>query len=186
MAKMFIKDGWVDAQSGERYAVKNPANGTIVDEVPAAGDADVDLAIRAAQEAFAGWAETSPDDRAALLRKGIELVRSQAGEIAAMLTAEQGKPLFEAHGELNHFLHGIEFYAGLSSKIRGAQVPLPDTLGKHAYGLVLKRPVGVSVGIVPWNFPLTLMGTKIGPALIPWRPAAPSSSNRREPRRWPP
>ncbi|MFQ5399247.1 MAG: aldehyde dehydrogenase family protein [Anaerolineae bacterium] len=166
MAQMFINGEWVGAASGETYEVKNPANGELVDTVPFAGAADVNAAVQAAQAAFSGWAAMSPDDRASLLRKGISLVEEHAKEIAALLTAEQGKPLFEASGELHHFLHGMEFYAGLSSKIRGAQVPLPPTLNKGAYGLVIKQPVGVSVGIVPWNFPLTLMGTKVGPALI--------------------
>ena len=170
MAKMFINGQWVDAQSGEIYEVKNPANGKVVDSVPSADKEDVEKAIHAAQAAFPVWADTSPDERAALLRKGIQAVEAHAQEIAALLTAEQGKPLFEASGELHHFLHGMEFYAGLASKIRGAQVPLPPALGKHAYGLVLKRPVGVCVGIVPWNFPLTLMGTKVGPALIAGNP----------------
>jgi len=170
MAKMFIAGQWADALSGETYEVRNPANGQVVDTAPAAGRADVDAAVATAQAAFKGWAETSPDDRAALIRKGLQLVEAHAKEITALLTAEQGKPLFEAQGELHHFLHGLEFYAGLASKIRGDQVPLPPALGKHAYGLVLKRPVGISVGIVPWNFPLTLMGTKVGPALISGSP----------------
>ena len=170
MANMYINGEWVAAHSGETYPVNNPADGTLVDEVPLAGELDVKKAIQAAQDAFPSWADTSPDERANRLRNGVEAVRSNADEIASLLTAEQGKPLFEAHGELHHLLHGLEFYAGLSSKIRGSQVPLPDTFGKHAYGLVVKRPVGISVGIVPWNFPLTLMGTKVGPALIAGNP----------------
>jgi succinate-semialdehyde dehydrogenase/glutarate-semialdehyde dehydrogenase len=141
-----------------------------VDTVPAASREDVDLAVKAAQAALPGWADTSPDDRAALIRKGLHKVEEQSKAIAELLTAEQGKPVFEAQGELHHFLHGMEFYAGMASKLRGAQVPLPPALGKHAYGLVLKRPVGVSAGIIPWNFPLTLMGTKVGPALIAGNP----------------
>lgn len=167
---MFINGQWADAQSGETYPVINPANGKIVDTVPSANRADVELAVKHAQAALAAWAEIPPDDRAALIRKGLQRVEAQAKELAELLTAEQGKPLFEAQGELHHFLHGMEFYAGLASKLRGAQVPLPPALGKHAYGLVLKRPVGISVGIIPWNFPLTLMGTKIGPALIAGNP----------------
>lgn len=166
MAQMFVNGQWADALSGEAHEVNNPANGSLVDTAPMAGKEDVQAAVRAAHLAFPAWADTSPDDRAALLRKGIQAVEANAKEITALLTAEQGKPLFEASGELHHFLHGMEFYAGLSSKIRGSQVPLPPALGKHAYGLVVKRPLGVCVGIVPWNFPLTLMGTKVGPALI--------------------
>jgi succinate-semialdehyde dehydrogenase/glutarate-semialdehyde dehydrogenase len=170
MSKMFINGQWADALNGETYPVFNPANGKVVDTVPAASREDVELAVKAAQAALPGWAAASPDDRAMLIRKGLHLVEEQAKEIAELLTAEQGKPVFEAQGELHHFLHGMEFYAGLASKLRGAQVPLPPALGKHAYGLVLKRPVGVCVGIVPWNFPLTLMGTKVGPALIAGNP----------------
>jgi succinate-semialdehyde dehydrogenase/glutarate-semialdehyde dehydrogenase len=157
-------------QGRRTIEVTNPAKGTIVDRVPLGGPEDVETAVQAARKAFAGWAGTSPDDRAALLRKGIQLVEENAEEIVQLLTSEQGKPLFEAQGELHHFLHGMEFYAGLASKIRGSQVPLPPTLSKNAYGLVIKKPVGISVGIVPWNFPLTLMGTKVGPALIAGNP----------------
>src|SRR5205807_9769497 len=70
--------------------------------------------------------------------------------------------LFEANLEIHHLVHGLEFYAGLASKVRGSYVPLPQ---KGAYGLVVRQPIGVCGAIVPWNFPLTLMGTKLGPAL---------------------
>ncbi len=166
MAQMFINGEWTDAASGEVYEVRNPANGEVVDTAPLAGEADVEKAVAAAKAAFPIWAKTPADDRAKILRKGIELIEAHAKEIQALLSAEQGKPVFEAAGELHHLLHGLEFYAGLASKIRGVQTPLPPTLGKNVYGMVLRRPVGVSVGIVPWNFPLTLMGTKVGPALI--------------------
>ena len=166
MAQMFINGVGVDAQSGRTYDIKNPATGELIDTVPFGEAADAETAVAAAVAAFPGWADTAPDDRANLLRKGIALVEENAKEIIGLLTAEQGKPLFEAQGEFHHFLHGMEFYGGLASKIRGAQVPVPPAMGKHNYGLVFKRPVGVAVGIVPWNFPLTLMGTKIGPALV--------------------
>jgi succinate-semialdehyde dehydrogenase/glutarate-semialdehyde dehydrogenase len=166
MAQMLINGELVDAASGDTYEVRSPANGEVVEEVPLAGAADASAAVRAAAEAFPAWRDTSPDERSDLIRKGLALVHEHRDEIVSLLTAEQGKPLFEAKGELHHFLHGVEFYAGLASKIRGAQVPLPPTLNKGAYGMVVKQPVGIAVGIVPWNFPLTLMGTKVGPALI--------------------
>src|SRR5207244_1803752 len=78
------------------------------------------------------------------------------------LSNEQGKPLGDSQREIEHFMHGMNFYAGLASKIRGSYVPLPDN---KMYGMVLKQPVGVTGAIVPWNFPITLMGTKVGPAL---------------------
>lgn len=166
MAQMYINGAWANAHSGRTYDIVNPATGELIDTAPFGEAADAQTAVAAAVAAFSGWADTSPDDRANLLRKGIDLVAAHAKEITALLTAEQGKPLFEASGEFHHFLHGMEFYAGLASKIRGAQVPVPPAMGKHNYGVIFKRPVGVAVGIVPWNFPLTLMGTKIGPALI--------------------
>lgn len=156
---------WVEAGGGERVEVNNPANGAVVGSVPKGGAADANLAVEAAAKAFDSWSQTDPDDRAAAINKGVAKVKANMAELAALLSAEQGKPVFEASGEIHHFLHGMTFYAGLASKIRGSQVPLPSTMGKHAFGLVLKNPVGVCAAIVPWNFPITLLGTKIGPAL---------------------
>ncbi len=144
--------------------VLNPATEEVVDTVPRAGPDDVDAAVAAARRAFDSWAKTDPDERAHKIRDGLARVRAHAQEVADLLVREQGKPLHEATGELSHFLHGMEFYADLASKQRGVYAPLPSALGK-AYGLVIRRPVGVCAAIVPWNFPLTLMGTKIGPAL---------------------
>lgn len=165
-ARMFINGEWKEAQSGKTVDVINPSNGSVVEAVPQGSKADARAAIDAAAAAFPAWSETSPDERSELLVKGIEKVREKMNELANTLSAEQGKPVFEAQGEIKHFLHGMTFYAGLASKIRGAQVPLPPEMGKYSYGLVIKRPVGVCAAIVPWNFPITLMGTKIGPALI--------------------
>lgn len=166
MTSMYIGGEWVNAESGDTQEVKSPYDGSTVDTVPLGGRADARRAIEAATAAFPGWADTSADERAALLLKGVAKVKENAKDLAKTLSAEQGKPVFEAMGEIHHFLHGMTFYAGLSGKIRGAQVPLPPDMGKHSYGLVLRMPVGVCAAIVPWNFPITLMGTKIGPALI--------------------
>jgi succinate-semialdehyde dehydrogenase/glutarate-semialdehyde dehydrogenase len=121
--------------------------------------------VAAAKAAADQWADSAPDTRAELLRQGIANVKNQVKELAALLTREQGKPLFEAGGEIHHFLHGMQFYADLASKIRGEVAPLPPAMNPKSYGVVMPFPVGVSVGIVPWNFPITLMGTKVGPAL---------------------
>jgi succinate-semialdehyde dehydrogenase / glutarate-semialdehyde dehydrogenase len=98
------------------------------------------------------------------MRAGIAKVQENAKEIAQLLVREQGKPFSEAMGELHHFLHGMNYYADLASKIEGVYANLPSALGR-AYGMVIKKPIGVSAAIVPYNFPLTLMGTKVGPAL---------------------
>jgi succinate-semialdehyde dehydrogenase / glutarate-semialdehyde dehydrogenase len=166
MARMFVNGEWVGASGGETMDVLSPFDGSVVASVPRASREDARSAIHAAEDALPEWADTAPDQRASLLLAGVERVKAQSKELAKLLSAEQGKPVFEAQGEIHHFLHGLTFYAGLASKIRGAQVPLPPDMGAHSYGLVMKRPVGVCGAIVPWNFPITLMGTKVGPALI--------------------
>jgi succinate-semialdehyde dehydrogenase/glutarate-semialdehyde dehydrogenase len=165
MAQMYINGEWVGAFSGKTYEVVNPANGEVVDTAPLGGVEDARDAIAAAKSAATTWASTAPDARADCIRKGIENVKANLPELATLLTKEQGKPLFEANGELHHFLHGMQFYADLVSKIRGELAPLPPAMNPKSYGVIMPFPVGVSVGIVPWNFPITLMGTKVGPAL---------------------
>ncbi len=159
---MLIGGERVGSESGRAYEVCNPATGELVDRVPLGTAQDVDQAVDAAESAFGAWAETSAEDRGVALANACELLKDHAAEIAQLLTAEQGKTLFEANLEIHHLVHGLEFYAGLASKTRGSYVPLPQ---KGAYGLVVRQPIGVCAGIVPWNFPLTLMGTKVGPAL---------------------
>lgn len=165
MAQIYLNGEWVGAADGRTYEVINPATGQVLDTVPLAGVAEAQAAVAAAKAAAAGWAATAPDERANLLRQGIQAVKAQLPQLTALLTQEQGKPLFEAGGELHHFLHGMTFYADLASKIRGQVAPLPPAMNPKSYGVIMPFPVGVSVAIVPWNFPITLMGTKVGPAL---------------------
>jgi acyl-CoA reductase-like NAD-dependent aldehyde dehydrogenase len=162
MAKMFIAGESIDSITGETYEVRNPATGEVVDTAPKGDATDAKNAIDAAEAAFAEWSHTSAEERAKLLLKAIELVEADRKALSELLTREQGKPFQEAGTEIEHFLHGLDFYAGLASKVRGAHVPLP---AKNAYGLVVRKPLGVCGAIVPWNFPITLMGTKVGPAL---------------------
>jgi len=162
MAKMLIGGELIDSVSGQTYEVRNPATGEVVDKVPKGTAKDVEQAIGVAESAFKEWSDVSPEDRGKMLLNAGELIKQKSNEIAQLLTQEQGKTFFEAGLEIHHLVHGLEFYAGLASKVRGAHVPLPQ---KGAYGMVIRQPIGVCGGIVPWNFPLTLMGTKLGPAL---------------------
>jgi succinate-semialdehyde dehydrogenase/glutarate-semialdehyde dehydrogenase len=164
MAQLVINGEATKARSGQEMPVINPANEETIDTVPRGGAEDVDAAVTAARRAFDGWARTDAEERARIIREGLARVRAQQQDIADALTREQGKPSFEAMGEIHHFIHGMDFYADLASKVRGSYAPLPSTLGK-SYGMVIRRPIGVVAAVVPWNFPLTLMGTKIGPAL---------------------
>ena len=163
-AKMAIGDGWVAARSGEEIPVVDPATEEVIESVPAGGPEDVDLAVEAASAAFAEWSRTDAEERATLIRRGIGLVEESAKEIADTLVHEQGKPVTEARGELQHFIHGLHYYADLATKVRGAYQELPSALGP-AFGVVIRRPIGVVAAIVPYNYPLTLLGTKVGPAL---------------------
>jgi succinate-semialdehyde dehydrogenase/glutarate-semialdehyde dehydrogenase len=162
MAKMYVNGEPVDSITGQTYEVRNPANGDVVDTAPKGNEEDVRRAVDAAEAAFGEWSRTSAEERANLLFKAAELIEGERKSLSELLTREQGKPFQEAGTEIEHFLHGIDFYAGLASKVRGAQVPLP---AKNAYGMVVRKPLGVCGAIVPWNFPITLMGTKVGPAL---------------------
>ena len=163
--KMFINGESVDSVSGERMEVRDPATGEVVGTAPKGTAEDARRAIDAAEAAFESWAETTADERAKFLFQAEELVHAAHSELALLLSREQGKPVSEAMTEIEHFMHGLGFYAALASKVRGDYVPLPNFPNKGAYGMVLRRPIGVCVGISPWNFPITLTGTKIGPAL---------------------
>src|SRR5262245_41198810 len=133
MAKMFIAGESVAASSGQTYDVINPATGEVVDAAPKGNDSDARSAIDAAYTAFAAWADMPAEARAQLILKGIESVRKELQDLSVLLTKEQGKPVGDSQREIEHFLHGMNFYAGLASKIRGSYVPLPDN---KMYGMV--------------------------------------------------
>jgi acyl-CoA reductase-like NAD-dependent aldehyde dehydrogenase len=163
-----VADMWIGgtaiAGSGQRLPVRDPATGATVDEVPAATAAEVDAAVDAAAGAFAAWRRTDAGERAAQLSRLADAAEAHAGELVALLTREQGKPTLEAQGELRHFLAGLRYYAEAATKVRGSYQELPSQFGP-AYGLVVRRPLGVVGAITPWNFPLTLLANKVGPAL---------------------
>jgi len=163
MAEMFIGGKEIPFAELERFPVINPATGEVVDTVPLATEQEVDLAVKAAYEAFPGWWETPAARRGEVLYACAERVKAHAEELARSLTLEQGKPIREARLEIRRFIHTIEHYAGLAKNLRGGFVP---NLDEGAYGLILKRPLGVVAAIVPWNFPTTLLANKLGPALV--------------------
>ncbi|MBV9335445.1 MAG: aldehyde dehydrogenase [Solirubrobacterales bacterium] len=164
MPEMLIGGEWREATAHEELEVVNPATEEIVDSVPAASPEDVELAVATAKRAFAEWSRTDVEHRASILAKAADLIHERAKDLAARLTSEQGKPIAEAMGEVSHLAHGVRFYAEAATKVRGAYQELPSTLGP-AYGMVIRRPMGVCAAITPYNFPLTLLGTKVAPAL---------------------
>jgi len=147
--------GWLD--------VINPATEQVQARVPTAEATDVDRAVRAARAAFEGpWKKIAPSERGRLLYRLAELIEAHGDELALLDTQDMGKPY--AHARQHDVTAAVEFlrfYAGHSDKIRGSQVPCgPD---KHVY--IVREPVGVVAGILPWNFPLVIAIQKLGPAL---------------------
>src|SRR5215210_1752899 len=161
---MLIGGEWRQAAASEELEVINPATEAVVDSVPAGTPEDVELAVATAKRAFAAWSRTDVEQRAAILAKAADLIHARAKELAPILTAEQGKPVLEARGEVTHLAHGVRYYAEAATKVRGAYQDLPSAFGP-AYGMVIRRPMGVCAAITPYNFPLTLLGTKVAPAL---------------------
>jgi len=163
-ASMLIGGEWRQAASSEEIEVVNPATEEVVGAVPSGAQADVDLAVATAKRAFPEWAATDTEKRAHILADAAALIEERAKDLAAVLTSEQGKPIAEARGEVTHLAHGVRYYAEAATKVRGAYQELPAAFGP-AYGQVIRRPIGVCVAITPYNFPLTLLGTKVAPAL---------------------
>jgi len=163
MVKLIIAGEQRDASDGGTTEIRNPATGEVVDRVAAATSEDVDRAIDAAQTAFKKWSEVPPPKRAEILFKAAHMLAEREKELARLLTQEQGKPLREAVLEIRRFAHTLEHYAGLAKTIRGGYVPALDD---RRYGMIIKKPIGVCGSIVPWNFPVSLLGNKIGPALV--------------------
>lgn len=159
--KMLIDGEWRDSVSGRVFPVHNPATGDVVGEAPLGGEDDVVSAIEAAGEAFPDWAAKNPRDRAKILFFAAEEVRRRNTDLAALLTAEQGKPIREAVDEINGFANILEYYHALSAGHRGEFVDL------KGYGRVTvqRRPLGICGAIIPWNMPAIIMGWKIGAAL---------------------
>src|SRR5918997_5528279 len=163
MAQAFIHGGYTDPSGVELMSIIDPSNGEEVDTVPASGTAEVDRAVGSAYDAFQAWRDIPAAKRGEILGKAAEAVFAAREELAPLLTSEQGKPLREARLEIRRFVHTLEHYVGLARNIRGGYVP---DLDEDTYGLIIRRPLGVIGAIVPWNFPTTLLGNKLGPALI--------------------
>src|SRR5690349_22180525 len=165
MVEMLIAGERTAGEAGEALPVVDPATEEVITEVPRGTVQDVDRAVNAAHEAFKTWQKTDAEDRANLLRKAIALIERDRKDLTMSLVHEQGKPVTEAGGEIHHLIHGLNYYADLATKVKGSYHELPSALSK-AYGMVIKRPMGVVAAIVPNNFPLTLLGTKLAPALM--------------------
>jgi succinate-semialdehyde dehydrogenase/glutarate-semialdehyde dehydrogenase len=158
----YIDGKWCDADSGETLAVLNPANGETIAEIAKCGTAETRRAIEAAERAQVEWRKKSAKERATILRKWFELMIEHQEDLAQILTAEQGKPLAEARGEIVYGANYIEWFAEEGKRVYGDTIPQPSNDKRI---VVIKQPVGVVACITPWNFPNAMMTRKIAPAL---------------------
>ena len=158
----YINGQWVAADNGEVFAVTNPADGNVIAEVARCGAAETRRAIDAANTAQRMWREKSAKERAVLLRKWFELMMAHQEDLAQLLTAEQGKPLAEARGEIAYGANYIEWFAEEGKRVYGDTIPAP---GNDKRIVCIKQPVGVVACITPWNFPNAMLTRKLAPAL---------------------
>jgi len=160
--RCYLDGRWVAADNSATLEVRDPASGRVVGYVPALGRAETHRAIAAAQAAWRPWRERTAADRARLLRRWYELMLANLEDLARILTAEQGKPLAEARGEVQYAASFIEWFAEEGRRIYGDTIPTHQADKRI---LVLKQPVGVCAAITPWNFPAAMITRKAGAAL---------------------
>jgi succinate-semialdehyde dehydrogenase/glutarate-semialdehyde dehydrogenase len=158
----YINGQWTDADSGATFQVTNPADGSLLAEVPDQGVAETRRALAAAEAAWPAWRSKTAKERAAILRRWYELMLANKDDLAAIMTAEQGKPLAESAGEIMYGASFIEWFAEEGKRVYGDVIPthLPDRRI-----VVIKQPVGVVAAVTPWNFPNAMITRKAGPAL---------------------
>jgi succinate-semialdehyde dehydrogenase/glutarate-semialdehyde dehydrogenase len=153
---------WLAADSGASFAVTNPATGAEIAQVPLMGRAETERAIAASATAQKAWKALTAQARAVILKRWFELIILHREDLAQLLTAEQGKPLNEARGEITYGASFIEWFAEEAKRVYGEVIPSP--MGDRRL-LVIKQPIGVTAAITPWNFPIAMITRKAAPAL---------------------
>ncbi|GGC29187.1 NAD-dependent succinate-semialdehyde dehydrogenase [Siccirubricoccus deserti] len=160
--QLHINGEWRGARSGKTLPVINPATEEVIGEVAHAGRDDLDEALAAAEKGFATWRKVSAFDRAKLMRKAADLLRSRADEIARLMTQEQGKPLIEAKMETLAGADIIDWFAEEARRAYGRVIP---ARAEGVYQLVVKEPVGPVAAFTPWNFPINQVVRKLSAAV---------------------
>jgi succinate-semialdehyde dehydrogenase/glutarate-semialdehyde dehydrogenase len=158
----YINGKWVDGNGGETYPVTNPATGEVIAECASCGTDETRLAIEAAEVAQRSWSKKSVKERAGILRNWFNLMMEAQEDLAQIMTAEQGKPLAEARGEIAYGASYIEWFAEEAKRVYGDTIPAPADDKRI---VVIKQPVGVVACITPWNFPNAMLTRKMAPAL---------------------
>ncbi len=160
----FIDGKWVDAQDGERFDVFNPATGAVIATAPHSKPADVDAAVAAARRAFdegTWWPGTPARRRGRILLNAADIVRREQERLARLESLDAGKPIGEAREDIAEVAFMFEYYGGWATKIAGES----QHLDADAMFMVWKEPVGVAVGITPWNYPMMMATQKVAPAI---------------------
>ena len=155
-----IDGQWVDGSA--RFDVVDPATGRKLADVARLGAAEAESAIAAADRAWPAWRAKTAKERAAILMKWFALLHQHADDLARIMTAEQGKPLAEARGEVVYGASFIEWFAEEAKRVYGETIPTTDANKRY---LVLRQPIGVCAAITPWNFPIAMITRKVAPAL---------------------
>jgi succinate-semialdehyde dehydrogenase/glutarate-semialdehyde dehydrogenase len=158
----WVAGEWVDGDSGETFAVTNPATGEELARVPRLGAAETRRALEAADAALPAWRGRTAADRARIMRRWADLMLEHIDDLALLLTLEQGKPLFESKAEIEYAASFLEWFGEEGKRVYGDTIPTPLPDRRI---LVLKQPVGVTAGITPWNFPSAMVTRKAAPAL---------------------
>jgi betaine-aldehyde dehydrogenase len=161
--QLFIDGKWVDAESGKTFTTPNPATGATLAEVAEGDKADIDKAVAAARRAFEGaWSKVSARDRGRMMYKLAQLIEAKTSDLAALETADNGKPIRETtYVDIPQVVENFEYFAGWATKIEGETIPVPGQM----FNYTLREPVGVCGQIIPWNFPLLMAAWKLAPAL---------------------
>lgn len=160
--QLLIDGTWRDAVSGETFPVTNPANGAEIVRIADASEADVRLAIDAAERAQKAWAATPALERSRIIRRAAEIGREDMQRLAELLTEEQGKPVAQSIGELTYGFDFLDWFAEEGRRAYGTTVP---STGPDKRIVAIKQPAGISVAITPWNFPSLQILRKLGAAL---------------------
>ncbi len=157
----YVNGNWIEGEDGT-FDVVNPARGDVIAQVADLSRAQVAKAIAAAEKAQKDWAKWTGKERAAVLRKWFDLMMENQEDLGKILTAEQGKPLAEAKGEVAYGASFIEFFGEEAKRIYGEMIPGHQ---RDKRIMVLKQPIGVAASITPWNFPNAMITRKAAPAL---------------------
>ena len=160
--RAYVAGDWIEADDGATFAVTNPARGDVICTLPDLSRAEVARAIDAAHAAQKDWATLTGKERAAILRRWYDLMIANQDDLGAILTAEMGKPLAEARGEIAYGAGFIEWFAEEAKRIYGETIPGHQ---RDKRITVLRQPIGVAASITPWNFPNAMIARKVAPAL---------------------